>query len=176
MNTQYFAQCQTLEQAAKHYKQLAREHHPDMGGDLRTMQDINAQYSEFCKNFAVNNARERQRQAHAAGKKSAADYHDMDALGEELRKKIEFGLNLEGVEVELMGLWVWLTGNTKAHKEAIKAEGFKWAFEKQAWYFAGVPTYNRQKRTLEEIRNMHGSQKFNRNQKQDNETTGALQP
>jgi len=53
-----------------------------------------------------------------------------------------------------------------AKLEAIKAEGFRWAHEKEAWYFAGVPSFNRQKRTLDEIRNMHGSQRFTRNARQ----------
>ena len=169
----YFDTCNTLEEAKKLYKTLARENHPDTGGDLRTMQEINGEYSQFCASFANREARERQRTAHADGKKSAADYHDLDQVTEEVRKMIEFALNLDGVEVELMGLWVWLTGNTKTHKDAIKAQGFKWAKNKEAWYFAGVPTFNRQKHTLDEIRGRHGSQKFSRAQRAESELLNA---
>jgi hypothetical protein len=161
MNT-YFQDCQTLEEAKSLYRQLALKHHPDRGGDLATMQAINAEYADFLANFAKRDARERQQKAHTENRKSAADFHDMDALGETLKAKIEFALNLDGVEVELMGLWVWLTGNTKAHKDAIKVQGFRWAPEKSAWYFAGVPSFNRTRRSLDEIRNMHGSTKFTR--------------
>lgn len=171
--TTYFENCQSIEEAKTEYKRLARELHPDMGGTTEAMQELNRQWADYQANFAKTNARKRQQDAHAEGKKSAADYHDMDALAEELRIKIEFGLNLSGVDVELMGLWVWLTGNTKEHKESIKAQGFKWAKEKEAWYFAGVPTFNRQRRSLDEIRNMHGSQKFNRPQRADSELLHA---
>jgi hypothetical protein len=38
----YFENCASLEEAKSLYKKLARENHPDFGGDTRTMQDINA--------------------------------------------------------------------------------------------------------------------------------------
>lgn len=156
----------TAEEAKSLYRKLAREHHPDMGGTVAAMQAINAEYAQLLTELEKGNQRTRQTKAHEDGKKTAADYHDLDEVIETLRVKIEFALNLEGVEVELCGLWVWLTGNTKANKEAIKAEGFKWAREKEAWFFAGVPSFNRERRTLDEIRQMHGSQKFTRSQRQ----------
>lgn len=185
MNT-YFNECATLEEAKQLYKKLARENHPDMGGDLRTMQEINAAYSDFLQNFAKREAYSRQEQAHTANRKSAADFHDMDEIGEQLRTMINFALNLEGVEVELMGLWVWLTGNTKAHKDAFKAWNetsplkWRWMHKKQAWVFAGVPSFNRQEKTLDQIRSTYGSQVFTRSnysQRQEDQATanaGAL--
>lgn len=168
MNTYtYFADCNTIEEGKALYRKLAREHHPDMGGNLETMQAINIEWASFQADSAKADARTRQEKAHAEGKKTAADYHNMDEVAEALRVKIEFALNLSGVDVELCGLWVWLTGNTKEHKEAIKAQGYKWAPEKEAWYYPGVPTFNRKRRTLDEIRNMHGSQKFSSRQRQE---------
>lgn len=174
----YFEQSMNLEEAKAHYKNLVRQHHPDAGGDTRTMQDINAEWAHFQANHSKDEGYKRQSQAHAEGRKSAADFHNLDEVAEVLRVKIEFALNLEGVDVELMGFWVWLTGNTKAHKDAIKAntEGqeikWRWAHEKQAWYYAGVPSFNRERRSLDEIRSMHGSQKFSRQYKEEN--AGAL--
>lgn len=174
----YFSECKTQEEARTLYKKLARENHPDTGGDLRTMQEINAQYSQFQARGATNEARERQRTAHAEGKKSAADYHDLDEIEKQLFDVINFAVNLEGVEVELMGLWVWLTGNTKAHKETFKAwnethadKRLKWSPKKTAWYFAGVPTFNRKETTLDEIRETYGTQKFSR---QNSQPAGVL--
>lgn len=174
MYTFYFETCNTLEEAKTLYKSLARKHHPDMGGERRTMQEINARYAEFCANFAKAGGYRRQQDAHAEDRKSAADFHDLEEVAEVLRVKIEFALNLDGVEVELMGFWIWLTGNTKAHKEAIKAQGFKWAKHKEAWFYAGVPSFNRKEKSLDEIRSMHGSQRFTRSQQYQDESTGAL--
>lgn len=164
----YFNNCNTLEEAKILYRALVKIHHPDVGGDTRTMQDIIGEYSKFCATFAKREGYERQRQAHAENRKSAADFHNLDEVAEVLRVKIEFALNLDGVEVELMGFWVWLTGNTKAHKDAIKAQGFKWAKNKEAWFFAGVPSFNRKEKTLDEIRDLHGSQSFARQAREEN--------
>jgi len=177
----YFSECTNQEEAKKLYKELARQHHPDMGGDLRTMQEINAEYARFQAEGAKTEARERQRTAHADNRKSAADFHDLDEVGEQIRTMIEFALNLDGVEIELMGLWVWLTGNTKAHREAFKAWNethetrWKWSPKKTAWYFASVPSFNRKDTTLDEIRNAYGSQKFTRREEEHQPMAGVLQ-
>ena len=84
----------TPDEARTEYRRLAREYHPDFGGNLRDMQHLNAEYAEYSANSAKFEARSRQTQAHAAGKKSAADYHDLDELGELLRKKVETLLNI----------------------------------------------------------------------------------
>ncbi len=174
----YFNDCKTLDEAKRRYIELVKKHHPDAGGDTRTMQDINNEWAQFQARGATNEARERQRTAHSENRKSAADYHDLDEIEGILKTMIEFALNLDGVEIELMGLWVWLTGNTKAHREAFKTwneshdHKWKWSPKKTAWYYAGVPSFNRQKTTLDEIRERYGSQKFTRTQRE--ETAGVL--
>ena len=40
--TQYFADCKTLDELRIAYRKLAAIHHPDVGGDVATMQAINA--------------------------------------------------------------------------------------------------------------------------------------
>jgi hypothetical protein len=151
------------------YRKLARENHPDLGGDLRTMQQINAEYAEYSANYANQEARARQQAAHANGRKSAADFHDIDDLTEILRAKVETLLNISPeLIVEVCGLWIWVTGETKAHHLEIKAiEGMRYAHEKQAWYFASVPSFNRTRHSMDEIRNMHGSQVFTRQRDED---------
>ncbi|WP_297232202.1 LPD23 domain-containing protein [uncultured Flavonifractor sp.] len=43
-STDYFAGCNTAEEVETRYRELAREHHPDLGGDTSTMADINRQH------------------------------------------------------------------------------------------------------------------------------------
>lgn len=48
--TDYFADCPaTTDGMKKAYHELCKKHHPDKGGDLRTMQEINRQYQEWVK-------------------------------------------------------------------------------------------------------------------------------
>jgi hypothetical protein len=165
----------TPDEARSLYRKLARENHPDFGGDLRTMQQINAEYAEYSANAAKHEARARQKAAHAEGRKSAADYHNIDELGEILRAKVEALLNISPeLIVEVCGLWVWVTGETKKHHLEIKAvEGMRYAYEKKAWYFPAVPTYNRTRHTMDEIRNMHGSQVFSRQPREEEDRQSA---
>ena len=45
MNTTfYFKHLRTVEEIKAHYRNLAKEHHPDLGGEPDTMTEINAQY------------------------------------------------------------------------------------------------------------------------------------
>ena len=44
-------------------------------------------------------------------------------------------LKLDGIEIEIIGCFVWITGDTKPHKEELKALSFRWSSNKSAWYF-----------------------------------------
>jgi hypothetical protein len=44
MTATYFAGLSTPEEIKRAYRDLARQHHPDLGGDLETMKAINAAY------------------------------------------------------------------------------------------------------------------------------------
>ena len=52
---------------------------------------------------------------------------------EEFRQIIDLLMKLEGIEVELCGSWLWIGGNTKEHKDALKAAGCRWCSKKKLW-------------------------------------------
>ena len=68
---------------------------------------------------------------------------------------------LAGLDIEVCGSWVWVSGETKSHKSALKEAGFKWAPKKKRWYFRpeGERTSSRGKYSMDDIRERHGSQK-----------------
>lgn len=43
----WFTNPQTLEELKKQYKRLAMKHHPDIGGSVKDMQEINAEYDKL---------------------------------------------------------------------------------------------------------------------------------
>lgn len=166
MTTFYFETCNSIDEVKALYRTLAMQNHPDHGGDLRTMQEINAQYAEAQVYWMKHNERARQTEAHADGRKTTADFNDLDSVGEVLKVRIEWALNNlpQDVTVELCGLWVWLTGNTYPVRETIKNSGlgFKFAGAKKAWTFAGCKSFGRGKYDMDDIRSMHGSTTFKR--------------
>jgi hypothetical protein len=157
----YFNNCKTLDEIHTLYRQLAMQHHPDHGVDTSTMQEINIQYADALTRAQLGNERSRQAAAHTAGKKTYADFHDLDDVFQVLTRKIMFILDLSSnLQVELTGAWLWIHGDTRPVKEELKAEGFRWAPDKKLWFYAGVPTFNRQRRSMDEIRGMYGSHIF----------------
>ena len=51
MNNKYFENINTLEELRKQYKELLKLHHPDNGGNLEIMQEINTEYDRLFKVF-----------------------------------------------------------------------------------------------------------------------------
>lgn len=114
----YFSNCATLDDLKAEYRKLAMKWHPDRkGGDLKTMQAINAAYD---KAFA--------RLSRQGG---TADAEQPEAW----RDAVAAIINLDGIEIELVGSWVWVSGETKRHKDALKAAGYRWSGKRRMWYW-----------------------------------------
>jgi hypothetical protein len=80
-------------------------------------------------------------------------------LSQLLQDAIDSVRNLDGVIIEIIGCWIWVSGNTKPHKEILKDNKFRYSRGK-GWYF----TTAQKKRlrsycsTLQDIRDNHGSE------------------
>ena len=150
----YFQDCETLQQVKDLYRTLAKENHPDKGGNLQTMQDINNQYTRAINTIAKG------------GKFTAAEAESEILQAEAYQEAINKVVNLEGCKLELIGSWLWITGDTKQHAAILKTEParFTWAKKKtdfSAWFFrtAEYKTSNKgQKMELDQIRHKYGSQ------------------
>ena len=144
----YFTNCHDLDELKREYRKLAFQHHPDRGGDLETMKAINNAYEE---------AQKRLKDAHNA---NADEYHQTTETAAEFIALIELLIKLQGLEIELCGSWLWIGGNTKENKEALKAAGCRWSQNKQLWYWHHEEPgrkYRRGKTTMNEIRSKYGS-------------------
>jgi len=49
----YFNEIKSKEELIDTYRKLSLKHHPDKGGNVSTMQDINQEYSEVRKTFGI---------------------------------------------------------------------------------------------------------------------------
>ena len=147
----YFTNINTLDELKAAYRRLSMKHHPDRGGDTATMQEINAEHDELF---------ERLKKQHNA---SADEFHQTTETPEEFREIIELLLKLEGLTVELCGSWLWIGGDTRQHKETLKAAGCHWSNNKKLWYWHHAEEgrkWRRGKATMSDIRTKYGSQVF----------------
>ena len=126
MMTKYFQNPQTLDDLKRQYKHLAQKHHPDVGGDTATMQAINAEYEERFE--VLKRTQNTQAAEDVTGKTRATTESAGDFIA-----IVSLLLSLDGLEVELCGRWLWIGGNTRAHKEALKAAGCRWSSSKKLW-------------------------------------------
>lgn len=144
----YFKHCSTLEEVKAEYKKLALQHHPDRGGDTATMQQINTEYA-----FATA-------QIIKGAKLSSDDTEREMRFSEGYRKVIEQIIHLPGITIELVGMWIWVTGDTRPLRKELAAAGLYFASKKVAWYYrsADLKALRGGKKSLSEIRAKYGSE------------------
>lgn len=147
----WFNDCETLEDVKALYKKLAKQYHPDLGGDTVTMQEINKEYA-FASAKAIKGAN-----------LSEEETENEILSSEAYRNAIEKIIYLEGITIELVGYWLWCTGNTYPVRATLKDAGFLFASKKLAWYFrtAEYKVSKGGKKSLDEIRDKYGSEVLN---------------
>ena len=85
-------------------------------------------------------------------------------------------IRLNGLEVEICGSWIWVSGNTKEHKEVLKQLGFKFAYKKKAWYYHKdkFRKKSHEELTMDDIRDMFGSQRYEQKKEEEKKLQAAI--
>lgn len=139
-----FEKCLTVEEARNLYRKLAKENHPDLGGNTETMKIINSAYELY------------------TSKNCNSEEFKSESIV--MKKIIEVLLmNLpDDCLIELVGSWIWVSGNTKEHKERLKASKMKWSNTRKKWYWhdGKIRKSRANSGTFEEIKFRHGSRLF----------------
>ena len=151
MKTQFFEHVTTLDELRKEYHRLAFIHHPDKGGDTKTMQTLNDEYERL--SFLLINSNEDFDQSRKEW--------EME-LSEAIQEKLDKIISLAGIEIELIGNWLWVSGNTFSVRNILKQEGFFFSHPKAAWYFH-QGTYIKKSGvilSMHEMRKLWGQQKI----------------
>lgn len=133
------------------YQKAAVKYHPDRNpAGLEMMKAVNVAYT-FLIEISYN------------GEERPIDEEVNTDFGDMLNAAINAVIDLSGINIEVCGAWVWLTGNTRPHKAAIKAAGYWWANKKAAWYFRPTDYKSRNKGSweLDKIRTTYGSVTIN---------------
>lgn len=142
---------ETLEELKKAYKKLALKFHPDRGGTDEGMAQINNEYDEL---FEQLKNIHRNKDGEFYQKESTETPQEWREIIYKL-----LVLKMENVLIEVIGSFLWVSGNTKPYKDELKVLGLKWGRKKQAWYLSpkGYKRYGKKDYKMDEIRGMYGS-------------------
>ena len=149
----YFDDCRNINELRAAYKRLALRNHPDMGGDTKTMQAINAEYDRA---FEVL-----KRAQNAEADIPGSEVRKTTETPEKFRHVVECLLHMDGVEVELCGSWLWISGNTYQHRDELKACGCMFSRSKRRWYWRHAEDgqrWSRGRASMGDIRAKYGSE------------------
>ena len=69
-------------------------------------------------------------------------------------------LKLDNIVIEVIGSFLWVTGETTPYKEKLKLLGLRWHSEKKCWYLSpkGYRRFGGKNYSMDEIRGMYGVQ------------------
>lgn len=155
----FFAGCRTIQELKKEYKKLVYMYHPDITGTKgteETMKAINNEYETRHAYILANpfNEDEKKRNYYAN-------------VNDGYREQINKIVFIPGIEIEICGSWIWVTGNTKPVKAIIKEAGYFWSKNKSAWYWrpAGYKARKHKTWDLDQIRNTYGSEKVEKEER-----------
>ncbi|PDY47456.1 molecular chaperone DnaJ [Bacillus pseudomycoides] len=139
----FFQSVTTLEELKKQYKKLAKKYHPDLGGKHEDFIELKKEYDRLFE------------QLHSkAGEQNNGAYQKI------IDELIKYDL-----EIEIIGTWIWVTGNTYSLKIKLKELGLKWASKKKAWFWyeGEYKKFHKKDFTLDEIRSMHEVTRIKKN-------------
>ena len=148
----------TMDELKRAYKRLAVKLHPDTPtGSEVAMKALNNAYDA-----AVARISRTERRATSSG---AREYDEAATASEAAawRDTLLSLLKLAGLEIELCGRWLWITGDTYQHRAALKALGCRWSSGKKAWYWHAPDdggAHSRRRVDMATIRAKYGSQVY----------------
>lgn len=129
------------------FRAMAKKYHPDLNPAGAEMMKMINEAFETLKEFTGDLSRDT----------SEASYP------EELSEALNAIIGLPGLVIEICGAWIWVSGDTKTHKDALKGAGFKWASKKKMWNYrpAGWRSKSRGRTSMDDIRATYGSTRPN---------------
>ncbi len=133
----YFITFTSIDQIKLEYRRLVWIYHPDRGGDTSEMQKINSQYQDALARCDGQTTKGTDGKNHTYTYNQDIEQAIMDKIAEII------SLKLDGIEVWLIGTWIWIDGDTRPHRKTLKAAKCKWHSKRKKWYWHNGPKYRR---------------------------------
>ena len=139
-----------LDSLKKQYFRLAKKYHPDAGGTTIQFQQLQAEYDSLLKKLLRGSSLNTEQQENEI------------VIDQAIRDIIDALINIEGLDIEVIGKWLWVGGQTYPVRTTLKQVGLE--FIKKAgvpyWVYKGSESKGRGKMSIEEIKAKYGSHKM----------------
>lgn len=156
----WFKGCIKIEHVRALFKSLAMQHHPDRGGDTRTMQDILAEYHEVLKSFEGTKLFNKVTNEEYSFR---YDFRKEQAIADMVDGILK--LKLANITLEVVGTWVWVSGTTREQARLFNRDGLGMTYTRQHnkwfWHPGSNSRFKRGPSGLsyDEIKNRYGSER-----------------
>jgi len=142
----------TCEDLKKLYRKLALKYHPDAGGDTEVMKAVNTEYELLF--FLLKDIHRS-----ADGVKYTARESSTE-VPEDFIHIINSIIRFENIKIEIVGCFIWVSGQTKPYAEEFKKLSFRWSPNKSAWYHSpsGYRKKSRKEYSMDDLRSMFKTQ------------------
>ena len=129
---------------------LLKINHPDNGGDTETCKAINIEYDFLLERLPKDDSG-----------KTAENMKQEIKIDQALREVLNVIIRFDGLNIEIVGSWIWCDGNSYPYKETLKECGFQWSRARKKWHYTPYESgwHKGQKKDFNEIRNKYGSLK-----------------
>lgn len=157
----WFSGIDTLTDLRNRYKQLLLKYHPDNNAGIDTtkdMQEINAEYDALLKHFMSNQT--------YSNNTYSTETELKNILNEVVKIKAD-------ILIELIGTWIWISGDTYSIRRQLSELGFDWAPKKKMWYWGKVSHRCTIPMEMSSIREKYGSIVYRTNQEQEQKALNA---
>ncbi|ENX12419.1 hypothetical protein F894_02950 [Acinetobacter sp. CIP 51.11] len=155
----HFSSVTSLDELKFQYKKLAFKNHPDRGGKTEVMQEINSEYEQLLNRIINEASKDQYQDSSENGRGFWSSRSEHSEVEKKVKQAIDAIINLDGLDIEIIGVWVWVSGDTKQHKDKLKEAGFVWNRVQCKWVLIGKKSNGRGRMTLDQMRELHGSQK-----------------
>lgn len=136
------------------YRKLAKKYHPDLNPnvDENLMKEVNNEYEQLLSGIHTVNGKN-------------YSYDAEKSWQSKFIETLKLFASINGIFVEMIGNWIWISGETKPIKEKIKELGFKFSGKKLAWYWKNYIYFKQtnKKFQLDELRDIYGSRQIEGN-------------
>lgn len=147
----YFNNCKTKQDAKKLFRELAKTNHPDKGGSNDIMVEIINEYEKVMKKLASD-----PKSTH----EDMSEEQFQTFVSKEMQEILDNISHLP-IEIEIIGTWIWVGGNTYPYKSYLTAYNFIWCSTKKMyqWHLERKKGYRGKPQDIEKIRANYGSKK-----------------